>query len=114
MSTSKFGLRLLEERARLGISQKHLRELTGVGKNTQLNYESGKTSPDADYLQKLDSLGFDVQYLVTGQRGSKLTEEHQQLLSLWESAPEVIRNAACAVLLSHRPAADDQSTGESA
>lgn len=37
---------------------------------SQSNYERGERSPDADYLAAVARLGFDVQFVVTGVRGS--------------------------------------------
>lgn len=95
--------RLVSERNRLGMSQTDLRIRTGVGKNTQVNYESGKSVPDARYLAMLDRLDFDILYIITGDRttGSQLSEQQQNLIDIWEAAPAQLRDAALAVLLSH-------------
>lgn len=84
------------------MSQTDLRIRTGVGKNTQVNYESGKSVPDALYLAALDRMGFDILYIVTGDRtsGSQLSEQQQNLIDIWEAAPAQLRDAALAVLLS--------------
>lgn len=63
-----FNERLRVERERLALTQLAVCELARVSKNTQVNYEGGKRSPDADYLMKIASAGFDVQYLLTGIR----------------------------------------------
>lgn len=100
------GSRLVAERNRLGMSQTDLRNRMGVGKNTQVNYESGKSAPDALYLAALDRLGFDVLYIITGDRatGSQLSEQQQNLIDIWEAASMQLRDAALAVLLSpHHP-----------
>lgn len=60
--------RLKEERVRLGMSQTAFGELGGVKVLAQRNYETGKRSPDANYLEKLAENGVDVLYVVTGKR----------------------------------------------
>ncbi|MGH8816402.1 MAG: helix-turn-helix domain-containing protein [Achromobacter pestifer] len=60
--------RLKEERVRLGMSQTAFGELGGVKVLAQRNYETGKRSPDANYLEKLSVNGVDVLYVVTGKR----------------------------------------------
>lgn len=60
--------RLREERSRLGISQTAFGEIAGVTKKTQSLYESGERAPDARYLEKVATVGVDVQYVITGER----------------------------------------------
>lgn len=57
------------ERDRLGLNQAECARLGGVSKNTQGNYETGQTSPSADYLLALAGHGLDMLYVLTGQRG---------------------------------------------
>ncbi|AZB57232.1 XRE family transcriptional regulator [Cereibacter sphaeroides] len=68
---SSFPDRLREERERLGLIQPELGQIGGVGKQTQINYESGKRSPDADYLTKIAAFGVDTLYLLTGVRSAQ-------------------------------------------
>ena len=67
---SLFFDRLKEQRNTLGLSQNALADLCGIALRTQQNYEKGTRSPDAEYLALLHQHGFDVLYLVTGQRGT--------------------------------------------
>ncbi|MNU87274.1 Helix-turn-helix domain protein [compost metagenome] len=60
--------RLKEERNRLGMSQTAFGEIGGVKVLAQRNYESGKRSPDAEYLARVAAVGVDVLYIVTGAR----------------------------------------------
>lgn len=69
---SDIGQRLKEERNRLGLSQGEAAKLGGASKNTQLSYESGKSSPNADYLVRLADEGFDIFYILTAQRVDNL------------------------------------------
>ncbi len=61
------GNRLREERQRLNMVQMKFAELGGVGKQSQINYESGKRVPDAAYLAAISEHGADIAYIVTGQ-----------------------------------------------
>ncbi|MER2490675.1 helix-turn-helix domain-containing protein [Catenovulum sediminis] len=63
---------LLSERERLGLKQKDVFESIGVNKATYYRWESGNPIP-SDKLNELSKLGFDVNYVVTGQRGSAAT-----------------------------------------
>ncbi|MCT8469430.1 hypothetical protein KZO85_12625 [Chromohalobacter canadensis] len=62
------GMRLREERARLGLSQTELGDIASITKNTQMLYESDKRSPKADYLSSVASAGVDVRYVIEGIR----------------------------------------------
>jgi transcriptional regulator with XRE-family HTH domain len=62
------GERLKEERLRLGLSQTELGAAGGKGKTTQINYEKGAGSPDAEFLAAAAEKGVDVLYVVTGRR----------------------------------------------
>lgn len=66
------GKRLKEERERLGISQADFAKACGVGRTAQFNYESGKRSPDGDYLHAAGELGVDTGYLLFGVRSTPL------------------------------------------
>lgn len=65
---STFPERLRAERERLGIKQVPFAEIGGAKKHSQINYESGKTFPDAAYLMRVAEIGVDIQYLLTGIR----------------------------------------------
>ena len=62
------GARLASERLRLGLNQQQLGEACGVSKTSQLNYESGKRTPDTLYLTAAIKAGVDVMYVISGQR----------------------------------------------
>jgi transcriptional regulator with XRE-family HTH domain len=71
---STIGIRLKDERKRLGYSQTDFGNVGGVTKNTQILYESDKRSPDALYLASLAAIGVDVQYITTGIRSDNLSK----------------------------------------
>lgn len=93
------GLRLKEERERMGLSQVAMGEIANVKKLTQLNYEKGERFPDALYLSTLATFGLDVQYVVTGIRTtSNLSVDEQDLIDKFRTAPLAIKAAALGAL----------------
>lgn len=96
-----FGGRLWAERDRLGIKQVDLCKALEISKTTQIQYEANKSRPDVDYLVKISELGFDLVYLLVGERGSApLQVDHQNLVAAYDAASEELKTAAFAVLLS--------------
>lgn len=86
-----FGNRLREERKRIGLSQIELAERLAMHRQTQRLYETGKNSPDTNYLQSVMALGMDVQYLLTGTRSltpaEGITEDEAMLLDYYRASP---------------------------
>jgi len=80
------GERLKQERIRLGWIQKGIAEKVGLRELAWINYEKGRRAPDQRLLEQLHGLGFDVMYLVTGERAneSTLTEGERELISIWQ------------------------------
>lgn len=73
----------------------------GAGKTTQVTYESGENVPDVRYLIDLAEKGFDVLYLLTGRRDqAALSDETQNLIDACKDAPDHLKRAAFAVLIS--------------
>lgn len=66
--SASIGGRIREERERLGLSQA---AFIGGDKSSQIRYEKGERSPDAEYLSRVADSGADVQYIVTGKRGGQ-------------------------------------------
>jgi len=62
------GVRLREERNRLGLSQTAFAALADSVYKTQLLYEKGGRVPDASYLAAVADAGVDVLYVITGRR----------------------------------------------
>ena len=86
------GLRLKEERERLGLNQTQLGTIGGVQKQSQLKYEGEITFPNAVYLAEVAKIGIDVNYVLFGTRaGSALTAEEEQLLATFRAAPPAVR-----------------------
>lgn len=60
--------RLREERIRLGYNQTEFSAVAGTTQRSQTVYETGKRSPDLEYLAAIATIGADVQYIATGKR----------------------------------------------
>ncbi len=69
MTTDDFGERLAAERVRLGLTQLELGERVGKSPQAISNWENHRTCPRVPEFAKLDSLGFDVRWLLTGNPG---------------------------------------------
>lgn len=61
------GLRLREERKRLGFSKIDFANMLGIHRNTQGNYEAGR-EPPIPYLLAIQEAGVDVAYVMEGER----------------------------------------------
>jgi transcriptional regulator with XRE-family HTH domain len=81
MSLSKIiGARLKSERDRLRISQSHISELAkrhevpGASQNQISLWELGKKSVNVEFLSVLAGVGFDVNFVLTGERKTGITK----------------------------------------
>ncbi|GLR27794.1 hypothetical protein SAMN05660405_02570 [Psychrobacter pacificensis] len=70
MNLIEIGKRLEAERQRLGLMATEVYDdkTIGIAQTTYKNYESGKRDMPASLLIKLWNIGFDVMYVLTGQR----------------------------------------------
>jgi len=66
------------ERERLGLSQKEVYEAIDASKGTFIRWEAGKAIP-SDKLAELVKLGFDVYYVVTGNRDKLKTVDDYEI-----------------------------------
>ena len=64
-----FFKRLKEFREKNGYSQKELSDILEIPQKTLSNYETGRTEPSLNILEKLDKLGCSFNYLVYGNDG---------------------------------------------
>lgn len=69
-------IRLVEERARLGMSQNSVAEKTGKSRGQYINYETGRSEMTVGFLFEIAQLGFDVQYIITGEPSQNVQENH--------------------------------------
>lgn len=90
-----FGTRLKEERNRLGMSQTVFATHGGVVKFSQIKYEKDESTPSVDYLFKIEAIGVDIGYVLTGDRQNPnliaratLDERTSQVVSRWNSLGE--------------------------
>ena len=101
---SSIGVRLREERDRLGMNQSDFASAAGTTRKTQFNYETDQRRPDADYLAALAAIGVDVMYVLTGSRSSHapavvLSAEEKLLLQYFREASKDVKRAALGALL---------------
>lgn len=86
--------RIAKERARRAWSQQRLADALGVDRKTIGRWESGDTSPEAAQLQGLALAGWDVHYILTGERSgtsaavSYLSRDEEWLLKKWRAMNE--------------------------
>jgi len=88
--------RLRIERQSLGLSQFDVADLLGVNQKTVARWEK-ETAIPSDKLQSLHAHGFDVVYVLTGQRMPRpaegLSERESAVLDNFRSLPEEDRAA---------------------
>ena len=93
--------RLRNERERLKFSQARVGGRLGVSRATYMKYESGETAPNACQLSELADMGFDIYYIVVGERSAnELGAELCNLVDAYSAAAPALKLAAFAVLLS--------------
>lgn len=108
------GMRLKEERERLGFTQPAFAEIAGAKKRTLIDWEKGISSPTAVQLAALVRAGVDALYVLLGssnraltpdltdnQNGAtshQLTSDEQELLALYRAAPLAGKMAAVGAL----------------
>lgn len=96
--------RLREERERLGLSQAAMAEVAEVSVRSQSGWETGRNTPSTEAYQRWVKIGVDINYIITGVRVGamppSLPADEEVLLNTYRAAPETVRNAALAVLLS--------------
>ena len=63
----QFGKRIQLERQRLGLSQSDCATVTGLSRHTQSDWENNEATPNAQVLMIWSKIGFDIQYIMTGQ-----------------------------------------------
>lgn len=79
--------KLQEERKRLGYRQHYVADKAGITVPTLSNYEKGKRQPDLSVLMKMADMGYDMQFVMTGQRDkAHLTTEEKFLLEKFRDA----------------------------
>lgn len=89
-TASSVGMRLREERERLGLKQEDLALPGGVNRNTQGSYERGVRNPDTAYLAGVSVLGVDLLYVISGQRTvtDGLSPDEAELIQRYRAIPD--------------------------
>lgn len=77
---TSIGARLKEERERLGFSQPAFAAIGNASKGSQLAWEKGTATPNAEFLHDVARVGVDVLYVVTGRRDSGLTSPDEEMV----------------------------------
>ncbi|MEI2454589.1 helix-turn-helix domain-containing protein [Lysobacter firmicutimachus] len=96
---STIGARIAEERQRQSASQKETAALGHVSLRTQAAYEMGESMPNLAYMKQLAAAGFDVTYIITGERvASTIADDEAELLARYRGSSLELRKAALAVL----------------
>lgn len=96
MSTNKselsffLGNRLREERSRIRKTQEEMAVELDLSVRTWGKYERGETVPDAVMLVKLQSLGMDISYIVTGTKLA-IDGEEERILEQYRKADGSIK-----------------------
>ncbi len=74
ISRGDLAIRLVEERSRLGYSQRDFAAKLDISVNGLRNYETGQRGISADFLAQASTLGLDVQYVLTGVSSNNRSE----------------------------------------
>lgn len=72
------GMRLREERERLGFNQQDFAALGGASKRSQIEWEKENAYPNAAFLAAIAAGGADVQYILTGVRAHAMAQTQHQ------------------------------------
>jgi transcriptional regulator with XRE-family HTH domain len=92
---TSFGVRLAQERRRLGYRQGAFAALVGTTAPKQSLYENGHRELRAPYLARIAAAGVDVAYILTGKRseGFSLGEELDTLLVTYRFLPPDLKES---------------------
>ena len=75
----EIGERLRVERERLTYTTLQIAQLIGVTESVYLTYETGEADPGIFCMPRLSACGFDVQFIITGERLKPVPEENELL-----------------------------------
>lgn len=89
------GERLKQERERLDLTQRQVSELAGITQTTHSRYENGERVPTLEAVFGFHQLGFDVVYLLTGERAcppsdDTLTPHEREWLTLYRQSNDKV------------------------
>ena len=101
---AQIGSRMTTERQRLNFTQKDVYTALGLGATSLSRYEQGKRTLDLIQAHEFAALGYDMHYVLTGNRMgesvSDLTEDEHAWLELYRQAndPEQLMKMARAYI----------------
>jgi len=98
-----FGVRLREERVRLGFNQTDFAEIGGVQKDGQVKYEAGKREPGVGYIAALAEAGVDIGFLINGEVSTASSEDEIELLFYYRQLDEKSKSSVLGLADSLRP-----------
>lgn len=75
----EIGERLKIERERLSYTPLQIAQLIGVKETVYLTYETGEEDPGIFCMPRLAACGFDVQFIISGERLKPIPEENELL-----------------------------------
>lgn len=75
----EIGERLKIERERLAYTPLQIAQLIGVKEEAYLLYEAGEADPGIFCMPRLSACGFDVQFIISGERLKPVPEENELL-----------------------------------
>ena len=75
----EIGARLKSERERLGFTERQIAQLLGIPIEQYQQEESGKHDPGIFCMPRLNACGFDILYIITGERYKPVQEESELL-----------------------------------
>lgn len=79
------GQRMREEREAMSLTQADFARIGGRNRISQATYESGKNTPNLEYLISLSRAGVDIGYILTGVRqNGSLGPEKDQLIAYFD------------------------------
>ncbi|HBZ57526.1 MAG TPA: transcriptional regulator [Sutterella sp.] len=73
------GERIRDERERLGYTELQIAQLLGIPLETYQAQERGESDPGLFSLPRLEACGFDILFIVTGERNKPVQEESELL-----------------------------------
>jgi len=91
--------RLKSERLSIDVqSQAKMAELVGISREMWGKYERGAAMPGAEVFIRLEKLGFDIGYVISGKRTPSISDEEMLVLTAWRKADFLTKHKALQLL----------------
>jgi len=99
VNNSYLSERLKSERVSVDVqSQGKMAELVGISREMWGKYERGSAMPGAEVFIKLEKLGFDIGYVISGKRTPSISDEEMLVLTAWRKADFLTKHKALQLL----------------